>query len=52
MKNIYVGNVNFQTTEQEIRSMFEAYGSVDRVNIVTDRDSGPTPWLCVCRNDE
>lgn len=40
MKNIYVGNVSFQTTEQEIRSLFEAYGSVDRVHIVTDRDSG------------
>jgi len=40
MKNIFVGNLSFQTTEQEIRSLFEAYGSVDRVNIVTDRDSG------------
>jgi cold-inducible RNA-binding protein len=40
MKNIFVGNLNFGTTEQDIRSLFEAYGSVDRVNIVTDRDSG------------
>jgi RNA recognition motif-containing protein len=40
MKNIYVGNLSFQTTEQEIRSLFEAHGSVDRVNIVTDRDTG------------
>ena len=40
MKNIFVGNLSFQTTEQDIRSLFEAYGSVDRVNIVTDRDSG------------
>ena len=40
MKNLFVGNFSFQTTEQEIRSLFEAYGSVDRVNIVTDRDSG------------
>lgn len=40
MKNIFVGNLSFQTTEQDIRSVFEAYGSVDRVNIVTDRDSG------------
>ena len=40
MKNIFVGNLSFSTTEQDIRSMFEAYGKVDRVNIVTDRDSG------------
>ena len=40
MKNIFVGNLSFGTTEQDIRSIFEAYGSVDRVNIVTDRDSG------------
>src|SRR3954466_8016192 len=40
MKNIFVGNLNFGTTEQDIRALFEAYGSVDRVNIVTDRDTG------------
>lgn len=40
MKNIFVGNLSFRTTEQDIRSLFEAYGKVDRVNIVTDRESG------------
>ena len=40
MKNIFVGNLSFGTTEQDIRALFEAYGSVDRVNIVTDRDTG------------
>ena len=40
MKNIFVGNLSFQTTEQDVRTLFEAHGSVDRVNIVTDRDSG------------
>ena len=40
MKNIFVGNLSFQTTEQDIRTLFEAHGSVDRVSIVTDRDSG------------
>jgi len=33
-------NLSFGTTEQDIRTLFEAHGSVDRVNIVTDRDSG------------
>ena len=40
MKNIFVGNLSFGTTEDTIRSMFESYGGVDRVNIVTDRDTG------------
>ena len=40
MKNIFVGNLSFGTTEQDIRALFEAHGSVDRVNIVTDRDTG------------
>jgi cold-inducible RNA-binding protein len=40
MKNIFVGNLSFRTTEQEIRSLFEGYDTVDHVNVVTDRDSG------------
>ena len=35
-----MGNLSFGTTETTIRSLFESYGSVDRVNIVTDRDTG------------
>ncbi len=40
MKNIFVGNLNFRTTEDEVRALFAAYGSVDRVNLITDRDTG------------
>jgi cold-inducible RNA-binding protein len=40
LTNIFVGNLSFGTTEDTIRSMFESYGTVDRVNIVTDRDTG------------
>jgi RNA recognition motif-containing protein len=40
MKNIFVGNLSFNSSEQDIRALFEAYGTVDRVNIVTDRDTG------------
>ena len=40
MKNIFVGNLSFDSREQDIRSLFEAYGTVDRVSIVTDRDTG------------
>lgn len=40
MKNIYVGNISFQTTEQDLDAAFSAYGQVDRVQIVKDRDTG------------
>ena len=40
MKNIFVGNLDFGATESSIRSLFEQYGTVDRVNVVTDRDTG------------
>ncbi|MFN7997578.1 MAG: RNA-binding protein [Bryobacteraceae bacterium] len=40
MKNIFVGNLDFGATESSIRSLFENYGTVDRVNLVTDRDTG------------
>ncbi len=40
MKNIFVGNLDFAATEAQIRSLFESYGAVHRVNLVTDRDTG------------
>jgi cold-inducible RNA-binding protein len=40
MKNIFIGNLDFQATEASIRELFEPFGAVDRVNIVTDRDTG------------
>ena len=40
MKNIFVGNLDFGTTEESLRQLFAEYGTVDRVSIVTDRDTG------------
>ena len=40
MKNIYVGNISFQTTEQDLDAAFSAYGQVDRVQMVKDRETG------------
>lgn len=39
MKNIFVGNLSFGATEDTVRSLFEQYGTVDRVSIITDRDT-------------
>lgn len=40
MKNIFVGNLSFGTTEESVRALFEPYGTIERVNIITDRDTG------------
>lgn len=38
--NIYVGNLSYETSEDDLRSAFEAYGEVDSAKIITDRDTG------------
>lgn len=40
MKNIYVGNLSFQATEDEISQAFSEYGEVSSVNIISDRETG------------
>ena len=40
MKNLYVGNLPHSTTEAELRDIFEAHGPVEKVTLVTDRDTG------------
>ncbi len=39
-KRIYVGNLPFRTTEAELRELFAAYGTVQSVNLITDRETG------------
>lgn len=39
-KNIYVGNLPSSITQEEIRQLFEQYGKVDSVDLITDRYSG------------
>jgi len=40
LKKIFVGNLDFNASEDSIRSAFEAYGAVERVSMITDRDTG------------
>jgi RNA recognition motif-containing protein len=40
MTNIFVGNLSYQVTQDELHSLFGQYGNVERVNIITDRDTG------------
>jgi len=40
LKNIFVGNLDFSVREEAIRSLFETYGTVERVSVMTDRETG------------
>jgi len=40
VKNIFVGNLSFNSTEESVRSLFERYGAVNSARIMTDRDTG------------
>jgi len=39
-KNLYVGNLSFDTTGDSLRGLFEQYGEVDSAKVITDRESG------------
>ena len=38
--NIYIGNLPYTVNESKIRELFETYGDVDSVNLITDRETG------------
>jgi RNA recognition motif-containing protein len=40
MKNVYVGNLSFETTGDNLKEIFSEYGSVDRAQVASDRDTG------------
>ncbi|RFA25593.1 RNA-binding protein [Alkalilimnicola ehrlichii] len=53
MKSIYVGNLPFTATENEVRDLFGAYGDVDEVRLITDRETGrPRGFAFVKMNGE
>jgi RNA recognition motif-containing protein len=39
-KKLYVGNIPFSITETELRELFEEHGSIESINVITDRDTG------------
>jgi RNA recognition motif-containing protein len=40
MTNVFVGNLSYETTEGELEALFSAYGAVEKVTVVRDRDTG------------
>jgi len=52
-KKIYVGNLSFRTTEDDLSELFQQIGAVDSVSIITDRDTGRSKGFgFVSMNDE
>jgi len=40
MKHLFVGNMHFGTTEGDLQALFEQFGEVTRLQVMTDRDTG------------
>jgi len=51
-KKLYVGNIPFTTTEDELRAIFERHGSVSSVNVITDRETGRSRGFAFVEMDE
>ena len=51
-KKLYVGNIPFSATEDELRDLFEAHGSVESVNVITDRETGRPRGFAFIEMDE
>jgi RNA recognition motif-containing protein len=51
-KNIYVGNLSYNTTEGELRDLFAAHGEVHSVNVIEDRETGRPRGFAFVEMDE
>lgn len=51
-KKVYVGNLPFQTKEEEVRELFAPYGDVQSVAMITDRDTGRFRGFCFVEMDD
>jgi RNA recognition motif-containing protein len=51
-KKIYVGNLSFDATEEQINELFSQYGKVDSIAMITDRDSGNFRGFCFVEMEE
>ena len=52
MKNIYVGNLSFKTTQDELRDLFAQFGEVSSVNVITDRLTGQSKGFAFVEIDD
>lgn len=52
MKKLYVGNLPFDTTEEQIHELFADYGNVQSVDMINDRDTGRFRGFCFVAMDD
>ncbi len=52
VKKLYVGNLSFKSTEEEVRTLFSQFGEVQSVNMITDRDTGRPRGFCFVEMEE
>ena len=52
MKNLFVGNLPFSATEEEIKNLFSQYGSVAGIELITDRNTGLSRGFCFVRMED
>lgn len=50
-KKLYVGNLSFQASEDEVRDLFEEYGEVESIAWINDRDTGRFRGFCFIEMD-
>ena len=48
--NMYVSNLSFHTGDDDLRKLFEQFGAVSSVKVITDQGNRSQPWFCICRN--
>ena len=51
-KKVYVGNLPFSATEAELRGLFEKHGTIESVNVITDRETGRPRGFAFIEMDE
>jgi len=51
-KKLYVGNLSFSSTEEDLRAAFESHGAVDSVNVITDRETGRSRGFAFVEMDD
>ena len=51
-KKIYVGNLSFKATEEDVRNLFEEHGTVESIAMIKDRDTGRFRGFCFVEMDD
>ena len=51
-KKLYIGNLSYETTEEEVRDMLAEFGELESLNMITDRDTGRFRGFCFAELDD